>query len=75
MVYRCGASVYYKKLKCKATVVNVHYDDIVPYYTIRIVHQSQNREIQTISEYLKPIIHKTRRRRRTNVHKKKTRKK
>ena len=48
-----GQHVFYTKTGHTAIVMAIHYDDIVPYYTIII--PEQDKEIQTVHKYLKTV--------------------
>ena len=64
-MFNKGNIVVYSKTGQKAIILNVHYDDVLPYYTI----MTNNREVQTIEKYLKKEPLKTRKRKRSS-HKK-----
>ena len=50
MVFSKNDIVIYTKTNEKVVIVDVHYDDILPYYTIQ---KSDKTEIQTVDKYLK----------------------
>tara|TARA_B100000902_G_scaffold32255_1_gene38617 strand:+ start:8454 stop:8687 length:234 start_codon:yes stop_codon:yes gene_type:complete len=61
MDYTKNSEIIYTKNGKLAKIVDIHYDDKTPYYTINIV--DENREVQTIKKYLKKISsRKTRKR-------------
>ena len=46
-----GQYVLYTKNNTVAKIIDIHYNDIIPYYTISI----EKKEIQTVPKYLKKI--------------------
>jgi len=63
MDYIKNTYVIYTKTGKIAKIVDIHYDDKTPYYTINIL--DENREIQTIKSYLKKISSRKKTRKRT----------
>jgi len=53
-IYTKGQYVLYTKQNKNAKIIDVHYNDIIPYYTILI----DKKEIQTVPKYLQKIIKK-----------------
>jgi len=62
-----GQYVLYIKHNTVAKIIDVHYNDIIPYYTISI----EKKEIQTVPKYLKKLnkkkIKKTKSKKRYNI--------
>tara|TARA_B100000427_G_scaffold203135_1_gene168907 strand:+ start:792 stop:1022 length:231 start_codon:yes stop_codon:yes gene_type:complete len=63
MDYTKNTYVIYTKTGKIAKILDIHYDDKTPYYTINIL--DENREIQTIKSYLKKISSRKKTRKRT----------
>uniref|UniRef100_A0A6C0L1B8 Uncharacterized protein n=1 Tax=viral metagenome TaxID=1070528 RepID=A0A6C0L1B8_9ZZZZ len=63
MDYLKNTYVIYTKTGKIAKILDIHYDDKTPYYTINIL--DENREIQTIKSYLKKISSRKKTRKRT----------
>lgn len=59
-MYIKGQDIIYKKNNKKGKIIEIHYNDITPYYTILL--SDENKEIQTVKTNLQKIKkNKTRR--------------
>ncbi len=53
-IYTKGQYVLYTKQNTNAKIIDVHCNDVIPYYTILI----DKKEIQTVPKYLQKIVQK-----------------
>lgn len=65
-----GDVVIYTKTGESAIIIAIHYDDVPPYYTIKM----KEREIQTVPKYLKKSTHPKKTLRNKKSHRKSKRK-